>query len=139
MALNMVATRPGARVAALIIALARRRGFEQLSDIRLHQQRQVAAELAQTAGDHSQQAGELHQAIALGVPGLVRQIQTQLVRQRLADRPGPVAKRRQRAGGAAKLQAEQPWFDLGQPLPVTADSAEPAGDLHAEGYGCRML
>lgn len=120
-------------------ALARRGGFEDLADVGLHQQGQVAAELAQAAGDQAKQAGELHQAIALGMPGLVGQVEPEFTGQCLGNRPGLLAERSQRAGGTTELEAQEPRSEFGEPLAMTGHGAEPAGDLHAEGYRGGML
>ncbi|MCY1519544.1 hypothetical protein D9M68_542980 [compost metagenome] len=120
-------------------ALARRRRFEDFTGLGLHQEAQVAAELAQAAGDQAEQAGEFHQPVALGVPGLLGQVQGELAGQGLGHRPGLFAQGGQAAGGAAELQAEQARLQLGQSLAMAGDGAQHPGQLHAQGHGGGLL
>ncbi|RMO63602.1 hypothetical protein ALQ38_05522 [Pseudomonas marginalis pv. marginalis] len=120
-------------------ALARRRRFEDFCRFGLHQQADIAPQLAQAARDQTEHAGELHQAIALGVPGLLGQVQLQLRCQRLSHRHGLLAQRCQGAGGTAELQHQQARFQLCQTLATAGYRPQPPGDFQPQGDRRRML
>jgi len=84
MPLNTVATRFGARIAAVRTAaqptglrlwgivddppLARRSQFGQFADFSLHLQRDIAGYLPKRANQHAEARGHLCNAVALGMP-----------------------------------------------------------------------
>jgi hypothetical protein len=128
-----VDSRPGTRVAAPISTAAptglRLCGMVEepplpgaegsnTSRLGLHQQADITAELAQAAGDQAQHRGKLHQAVALGVPGLLGQGQLQLFGQRFGHRHRLAAECRQAAGGTAELQHQQARAQFLQTLAV---------------------
>lgn len=108
--------------------------LEDLAGLGLHQQADIATELAEATGHQAEHAGEFHQAVALGVPGLFGQSQAQLLGQRRGHRQGLFAERGERPRGAAELQHQQARAQLAQALAVPGQGTEQAGELHAQGH-----
>ena len=108
--------------------------LEDLAGLGLHQQADIATELAEATGHQAEHAGELHQAVTLGVPGLFGQSQAQLLGQRRGHRQGLFAERGERPRGAAELQHQQARAQLAQALAVPGQGTEQAGELHAQGH-----
>ena len=88
-------------------AAAFARGLKGLADVGLHHQLDVAGDLAAGPGDDGEHGGRVRDAVAMGVPGRVRQRQLEFLRQPFRDRPSLVAERGERAGGAAELQRKR--------------------------------
>lgn len=108
--------------------------LEDLAGLGLHQQADITTELAEAAGHQAEHAGEFHQAVALGVPGLFGQSQAQFLGQRRGHRQGLLAERGESPRGAAELQHQQARAQLAQALAVPGQGTEQAGELHAQGH-----
>lgn len=119
--------------------LAWRGRLEQLARLGLHQQADIAAELAQAAGDQAQRRRELHQAVTLGVPRLLGHGQFQLFGQRLGHRQGLAAQCRQAARGTAELQYQQARTQFLEALAMASQGAEHASQFHTQRHRCGVL
>lgn len=113
-------------------------GFRGFGDLELHEQRQIARELAERSGIDAERGGERGQAIAVGVPGRGSG-QVEFHREIRGDRGAPVAERSQSSGGAAELE-DQRFREAGvQAPPAAREGRVPAGGLEPEGDGQRGL
>ena len=81
-------------------------GSNASADIGLHQQRHVARDLAACAGKDRETRSRVRDAVAMGMPGRIRQRQLKHGCEFFRDQKAVVAERRQRAGGAAELQRQ---------------------------------
>ena len=120
-------------------AAAGRGGLERLRHVGLHQQRDVAGDLAAGAGQDGKGRCELGEPVAMGVPGRVRQRQVEQRGEPLGDRDAAVAQRRERAGGAAELQHQRLLAQPPQPLARARERRRIAGELEPERHRHRML
>ena len=110
-----------------------------LSHFGLHQQGEVVSEFPQGAADASEPGACLQQPIALAVPRGIRQRQTEVLRQRLANRRSLRFQRVQGPRGAAELQHQQTRTHLPQPLLPAQQRVESARQLQTKGHRQRML
>ena len=93
----------------------RRGGLEGLAHVGLHQQGNVARDLAACAGENGERARHLRQPIAMAVPWRLRQRQIEQGGKPLGDVETSVVECGERADRAAELQHER----------VTAQSPQP--------------
>ena len=90
------------------------RRLERLADLGLHQERDVAGDLAERAGEQAQHGRDLGHAVALPVPGQARHAEVQLggqrrQRPRALRRPArPACRPPRRAGGRAGAAGARP-------------------------------
>ena len=105
----------------------------------LHQQLHVEGDLAAGAGDQAEEAADLGDAVAHGVPGNLRLAELKFLHQLdLALQP-VLAERGQRAGGAAEFAHQHARPQLLQALLVALEGGEQGRHLVAEGDRHRLL
>ena len=108
-------------------------------DFGLHQQLHVEGDLAAGAGDETEEAADLGDAVAHGVPGNIGLAELEFLHQfGLALQP-VLAERGQRAGGAAEFADQHARAQLLEALLVALESAEQSRHLVAEGDRHRLL
>ena len=91
-------------------------GLEGLGHLGLHQERDVAGDLAAGAGEDRECRRDLGEPVAVAVPGRFRQRQVEQGGKPLGDVEARVAERRERAGRAAELQHQRLPAQSPQPL-----------------------
>ena len=104
----------------------------RLADFELHQQADVAGDLAEDAGVDRAGGDQRREPIARGVPRRGGRRQPELARQRVGDRRAAIAERRERAGRAAELDARGVVPRLLDARPAPAQARVPARRLQAE-------
>ncbi len=110
-----------------------------LLDLGLHHQLDVEGDLPAHAGDEAEEAADLGDAVAHGVPGDLRLAEAELLHQRCLHLEAAAAERGQRAGGAAELADQHTRAQLVEPLAVPVKGGEPGRRLVAEGDRHRLL
>ena len=120
-------------------AAVRARRLVRFADLGLHQQRDVARDLAAGAGEDRERGGDLGEPVAVGVPGRVRRRQVEQRGQPVGDREAVLAERRQRAGGAAELQRQRLLAQPAQPLARARQRRRIARELEPERHRQRVL
>ncbi len=107
--------------------------LERFAHLRLHQQRHIAADLAQRGSQQTESAPDLDDAVARGMPGQRGQRQLQSARQGLRHFQATLLQRGQGAGRAAELQHQGIAPQGVQALLRTLQGVQPTGDLEPEG------
>ena len=120
-------------------AAAGRGRLERFGNLRLHEQRHVARELAQRADQEAQHGRDFRDAIALRVPREVGQCELQLLGERRRDVHAALAQRRERADRAAELQCRDPAANLREPDPVALDRRQESRGLEAQRHRRPLL
>ena len=114
--------RHGARRAAPLVER-----LVDLGHLGLHQELHVHRDLAERAGDEAEEAADLADAVAHGVPGDLRLAEAELVHQRRLHLEAVGAERSQRADRAAELADQHAWTQLRQPLAMALHGGEQRG------------
>ncbi len=83
--------------------------------------------------------GDLREAVAVAVPGRVRQRQVEHRREPLGDRDAAIAERGERAGGAAELQRQRLPAQPPQPFARAPERRRIARELEPERHRHRVL
>ena len=144
----MVASRLGAIVAATSAAAAAvglrlcgvveappapgRCRLECFAHVGLHQQRDIAGDLAAGAGKDRERGCDLRQPIAMAVPWRLGQRQVEQGGQPLGHVEALVVERRERADRAAELQHQGVAAQPAQPLAGAGERRRVAGELEPE-------
>ena len=105
----------------------------------LHQQLHVEGDLAAGAGDQAEEAADLGDAVAHGVPGNIGLAELELLAQLGLHLQPVFAERGQRAGGAAEFADQHARAELLEALLVALEGAEQSRHLVAEGDRHRLL
>ena len=113
--------------------------LERLRHLGLHQQRNIAGDLAAGAGEDRECRGDLGQPVAVAVPGRLRKRQIEQCGEPLRDLEPAVAERGERAGRAAELQHQRLAPQPLQPLARTRQRRRVAGELEPERHGHGVL
>ena len=106
-----------------------RKGLEGLPDLGLHQELDVGRDLAQRAGHQSEEAADLGDAVAHGVPGDLRLPETELLHQRRLHLEPRRAEGGEVAGGAAELADEDARAQLVETFAVRSMAASSTATL----------
>ena len=106
--------------------------LEGFRHVGLHQQRDVAGDLAAGAGENRKRRRDLGEPVAVAVPGRVRQRQIEQCGEPLGDLDPAVAERGEGAGGAAELQHQRLAAQPPQPLARARKRRRVAGELEPE-------
>ena len=115
------------------------KGLVDLLDLGLHHQLHVEGDLAAYAGDEAEEAADLGDAVAHGVPGDLRLAEAEFLHQPGLHVEPARAERGQRAGGAAELADQDARPQLLEALAVALEGGEPGRALVAEGDRHRLL
>ena len=108
-------------------------------DLGLHHQLHVEGDLAAGAGDQAEEAADLGDAVAHGVPGDLRLAELELLHQFGLHLQAVLAERGQRAGGAAEFADQHARAQLLEALLVPLEGGEHSRHLVAEGDRHRLL
>ena len=120
-------------------AATRRRRLEDLADLRLREQREVARELAERGDEHAEHGGNLAQAVALRVPWNVGGGQIEFPRERGGDLGSMAAERGERAGRTSELQHEVALANVLQTSAVARHAIEHPRELQSQRHGQCLL
>ena len=121
------------RAAALVERL------EDFFHLGLHHELHVEGDLAAGAGDQAEEAADLGDAVAHGVPGNVGLAELELLAEFGLHLEPVLAERGQRAGGAAEFAHQHARAQFLEALLVALEGAEQGGHLVAEGDRHRLL
>jgi hypothetical protein len=108
-------------------------GLVDLLHLGLHHQLHVHADLAERARDQAEEAADLGDAVAHGVPGDLGLAEAELPHQPFLHLQAVGAERGQRAGGAAELAHQHARAQLLEPSEVPLEAGQQHGALVAEG------
>jgi hypothetical protein len=120
-------------------AAARGRRLARLRDVGLHQQRDVACNLAAGADEYRERRRDLGETVAMGMPGRLRQRQAKLGCKSLRDGNTCGSERRQRSGGAAELENQRLFSQSRKALARTRQRRRVAGEFQPERDRQRVL
>src|SRR5260370_1407409 len=107
-------------------------GLGKFADFGLCVQRDIAGDFSKSSGEQAERGSNFGDAVAVAVPGNIRELEMKLLRKGLRDIQSFFVERGESPDGAAELQHAGSSLHFGEAPAVTIQRVKPASSLETE-------